>query len=455
LKTEPLGPLSEMLALSAYANTKNLLITAIETRGPLDTDTMAAAIKKAVNNYPKFGSVLREHRKRFKHELVWERKYETVPLKVREAHGRYPGKPALDLYFDAFSDDLDRDWDLFSEPPAEMHLLRLGDEHQIFAPVIHHAVSDAATASEFGREILANYHELATGSKPEWALVPHAVSTTRKRMVKAKTSGLRLFCSDFRDTLSRLFERPAAPTGSGAAADIGRHHVRFVLTEHETNLITRNARKRGASLIDLLVEGSNRAVDQWNLIRGIRPGSLSTAVSVNMKGRYREFDGQNNSGQIFFRSRPAEREDDSNYAKSIALERIKQFRNQMDMKFFTDVHRLMISVSFLPFRLRRPVVHRIMDMHRFSVAVTLLGVIWPELKNGKPTGASCLLNSGGMAITDIYGIGYKLLSSTQVLLIVYVFRNKLNLMLHASAESFNREEAEEFLKLIVKQVAEK
>jgi hypothetical protein len=76
-------------------------------------------------------------------------------------------------------------------------------------------------------------------------------------------------------------------------------------------------------------------------------------------------------------------------------------------------------------------------------------VLWPELQNGKPTGDSFLRAMGDVEVEEVHGLGYKLASSTRLLLIAYVFRNRLNLVLAASAELFTRGEAEQFVDLIV------
>ena len=62
---------------------------------------------------------------------------------------------------------------------------------------------------------------------------------------------------------------------------------------------------------------------------------------------------------------------------------------------------------------------------------------------------SCLTETGNLSITGVHGLGYKLLSNTHLLFIVYFFANKLNIVLAASASLFTREEADAFLELMV------
>lgn len=88
------------------------------------------------------------------------------------------------------------------------------------------------------------------------------------------------------------------------------------------------------------------------------------------------------------------------------------------------------------------------------MAVTLLGVVWPKIENGKLTAETCLTRAGDLTMMEVHGIGYKLLSNTPILLIVYVFKNRLNFVLAAAGSLFTREESELFMDLIMKNTLE-
>jgi hypothetical protein len=223
----------------------------------------------------------------------------------------------------------------------------------------------------------------------------------------------------------------------------------MVFSSEQTERINKAAFQNGASLVDLLVAAANRAVDEWNQDRNISPGVLTTSISVNMKSRYRGLNGGNSSGLLFFKSRPRDREDTPAFARSIALARIKQFRNQMDFKFVQNVSRMTSALRGFPFRIRRRIVNHLANRHQLSMAITVLGVIWPTVRNGKPTADSCLTHTGDLAIKEVHGLGYKLLSNTRLVLIVYAYRNRLNFILSASASVFRRQEAQAFMDLLM------
>ena len=243
-----------------------------------------------------------------------------------------------------------------------------------------------------------NYHEMLTGQRPESARQQHAMSTTRKRMVRLKKPKLRDHLANARDAVTRLVDRPTLPEGNGLPNDLRQHHIKRVFSPEETEGINKTTRQKGASLVDMLVACANRAVDEWNTDRSIPPGVLTTSMSVNMKNRYSDLDASNNSALLFFKSRPRDREDTSTFARSIALARIKQFRNQMDFKFVQNVSRMTSALRAFPFRIRRRIINHLVNKHQLSFAITVLGVIWPTVRNGKPTAESCLTHTADLTM---------------------------------------------------------
>ncbi|HTY23587.1 MAG TPA: condensation domain-containing protein [Desulfomonilaceae bacterium] len=447
---EPLNPLSEMLALSSFGNTKNVLVTVIEGLGNLDMEAAKLAVRRTSDKFPRFRSCIREVRQRGRHRIVWEHRPD-LPLRIITADLEKTASSSshLDSYLGHMVPHLDRNWDLFQEPSIEFHLVRVAPDRHIIGPVLHHVAADAGTASEVGRDFLANYHEILTGEKPHWAFQPEAISTSRKRQVKIKEPRWWNFLAEAREAVSNMFDKPTLPVGSGSPGDLRQYQIKRALSVEDTERIGKISAGRGVSFVDLLTACSNTTIDQWNAARNVSPGELTTSMSVNMKGRFRGFNTDNNSALLFFRSLPHERENPDAFMRSLSLARIKQFRNNKDFKFYQDVSRMTAAFRLLPFGLRSRIVHSLMQKHQFSVAITMLGVIWPAFKNGKPTVDTCLTQAGNLSVSTVHGIGYKLLSNTHLLFIVYFFRNRLNIVLAASAGLFTREESEAFMDLML------
>ncbi len=445
-----LDALSEMVTLSSYGNTKNLLVTAIETRGHLDEEALKLAVQQAAEKFPQIRSCIREAREKRMFRLMRQFRPD-LPLQVIVSDLQADGSsvPVLDRYLEHAAPRLDRNWNLFEELPAELHVAKIAKDHHVIAPVIHHVAADAGVASEFGREFLANYHRIVTGQEPEWAESTPAVSTSKKRPVKKIQVPWTKFFADGKKAIAKLLEKPTLPQGTGRRDDLREFHVKRVLSVEDSARLSQAASLFRASPVDLLSAAANLAVDRWNQARNLPAGMLTTAISVNMKGRFQGMDRPNNSAQLFLKSLPEDREDESAFVRSISLHRIRQLRKQLDYTFFSDVSRMNASVRLLPFPARRRVVDFLTKQHQYSVGITLLGIIWPEFKNGRPTGGTRFFRTGDLEITDVHGVGYKLLSSTRLLFIAYGFRNRFNIVLGASACLFTRAEAEAFMDVVV------
>lgn len=443
-------PMSEMLALSTGKSTKNIIVTALEVTGPFDWPAYKIAAEKTAEKFPQVRRRIKEVKVGRRFLLHWEHRSDLhMPVFFSEMPEGDDGDPLLKRFLDHLAPRLDRDWNLFDEVAAELHAVKVADEHHILACMFHHIAADAGTAAEYGKELFSNYHEIVKGEKPEWAYHQISVSSSRKRkVVPHKTSRIEFF-NDFKRDLRRLAEKSALLVGSGKAGDTRQHHVRRVLTVEDTERLTRLSLRRGASSVDLLTAGLNMAVDQWNAARGVAPGVVTTSLSVNLRGRFEGYGETNNSSLLFFRTTPEERKDAAQLTRSLALTRIRHFRRQADLKWLRNTVKGLKALAYFPFRIKRRIVDFMVNRHEFTIAIGLLGVLWPKLKNGKPTAESFLTSTGDLSVTGVYGLGYKLLSSTRVLLIVYAFDNRLNLVLSTSASLFTHDETERFLDLFV------
>ncbi len=442
--------LSELIALSTYANTKNIIISAMEVTGPVDVEAYTQATRLASKSFPKLISCLKETRIWGRHYLIWEHRPDVpVPVLITDLPQAERSGPLLDSIMKLLRPRLERNWNLFEEVAVEIHLIRLHNEHYVIAHICHHVAADAGTAAEFGKEIIMHYHEIMRGQKPDWANEGHAISSSRKRAVRVHKNGWKEAMVNSHRGIMKMFEKPALPLGRGRSGDMAQHFPKRILSEEQTALAIRSASQTGVSLIDTLTACSNLAIDTWNAERNLAPGILTTAMTVNTRGRFRGFETPNNSSVIFFRSLPEERKDPSAFFRSLARMRMRYFREQQDLTSMHNVRRMIQILRFFPFRMRRRIVNFVLNRHRFSLAVTWLGAVWPKIVNGRPTGDSSITSSADFCIQEIHGFGYKLHSGTRLVLFVYVFRNQINLILVGSASLFTREETEAFMDLIM------
>jgi len=449
-----LDPGSEMLALSTYGNTRNLIITAMNVEGPFDEDAWALSARTAVARFPQLRSVLREHRSKWRYYLAWEpRPAEDFPVVVS-----CPVSPAdsadLSAMIEHLSPWLEKPWDLFRRLPTEIHIIRYSENRRVIALVLHHAAADGVVAADFSKAILLEYRRLVTGAEVDASTPTEGLSTGRKRRVVVKKGGVRELIEKARLAIKPMLERSVLPAGSGNRSDTAQYHIKRLLSEEETASIVAAALQNGHSLLDQLVVSANIAVDRWNGQRNVRPGMLTTSVTVNMRGRFQGVDSPNNASLLVFKATPEQRSDPKGLARSMALARIKLFRNQMDRRYHANIAMMNDLIRTWPFSVRRRIVHFIIERFQYSLAVTLLGAIWPKVQNGRPTLESDLTELGDAKIPEVHGLGYKLLSRTRVLFYVYFFRKRMNIILAASACLFTRGEAESFLDLTLDVIRE-
>jgi len=442
--------LSETIALTTYGNTKNIIITAVEVLGPLDEQAVTLAVTRAVERYPQLMSCFTEIKVKGRYYLTWQHRADLpIPITITQLSTSELSQPILDVLLCHLESRLDRDWDLFREVAVEFHIFRLSEDHNLLVSVCHHAASDAGTATEFGKEVLAQYHEIMEGEKPDWADEVHALSSSRKREVQIEKARWKDFFFDFHRTAIQLLRKSAVPIGSGKRGDKSQHHIKRSLSEEENAALTAQAATNRISVVDLLSAASALAVDQWNKARGVVSGFLSLTVTVNARGRFQGFQTPNNSSAIFIGSLPSERKDTAAFARSLALGRIKQFRKQLDLKLMRNIEKTVNALRIFPFGIRRRIMHFVVNMHRYSAGITQVGIVWPKMVNGKPTADTNVTKAAALTVAEVHGIAYKLHSSTHLLLVAYGFRNHLHLVLACSGSLFTRAEAQSFMDLIM------
>jgi hypothetical protein len=448
-KLNPIDPLSEMLAVSTCGNKKNIILSILYLTGPMDKETMTESFLRAKKEFPEVDSCLMERKEKHRYYLYRDwRSGLSARLSFLDFEPQ-EGETIIDTCLRTLKHRLDRDWDLFNEPLGEAHVGRVSDELHILVTIVHHSAADAATAANFGFDIIRKYGEIVgEGNANLWS-DKGSISTSRKRLTKEKKRTIKDTVIEAKDAVAPFFHSSQLPVGSRSSKSLDQLHIKRLLNKEITEEIMSDKR---VPLVDKLVCASNTTIDQWNIKRNIKPGVLRTSVTVNMKGRYSWFDKPNNSGLIIFETKPEDRTDPGAFSKIIARSRINQFRNQMDLRFFINVDKMNNTFRIFPYKVRRRIVHFMMERHQYSIGVTMLGLLNPELRDGRHTGKSIKGACGDLVLNEITGTGYKLLSNTHLLIIAYLYGDFLNVILVCSASHFTRQEAEEFLDMVVRNI---
>ena len=277
--------ISEMLALTSYGYGKNIIFSALELKGHVDTEVFSQAVQLSGQDFPNFLSTIKEIKIKGRYHLFRRLRPDlSLPFFQQELVIRDASAELLDSILHTLRPRLDRDWDLFSELPAELHLIRVSEKHHVLCTFIHHAAGDVGNIMEFGQKLLATYHELVAGQPPEWASRGLSLSSSGKKPAKHKQATWRGMLRNAARTLTGFLKTPALPSGAGDATDRNQHQIKRVLSEQESQILVRLSEGTQASLVDYLTAASHLAIDEWNRRRDIAPGTLTTSLTVNMRG---------------------------------------------------------------------------------------------------------------------------------------------------------------------------
>ena len=439
-----LNATSEMVALTTWGNTKNLVITPAELLGPLDLTTLREAVAAAAADFPQLGCSLKEVKEGGKRYLTWEPRPDLqFPVTLWDLQGATGSAPLIDSLLQRLEASLDRDWSLFEELPGECHIVRRSEDHHAVVPVIHHVAADAGEASDFGRRIALKYRELVTGEQSHLQPRVRALSISMKHSIPRKRATMKDSLAGIWRSARGLTRRAVLPAGSGLDGDTREYHVKRLFSEEDTTAIGEWISDQKVRLSDLIVACGNTAIDRWNELHDISPGTITTAMTVNMKGRYSGLHEPNSTSVVFFKSDPEDRREWLQFIRSVTDKRTRHFSRQLDLRLSGNVSKMLDAVRRLPLDLRRRVVHYLVQKQQYSMTVTMLGVVWPS-SDGNYSDESFPTWIGDTLISEVHGIGYKLLSRAPIIFIVYIFRQQLNVVMAAAGSLFTRDEADGF-----------
>ncbi len=444
------------MVLSTYAEAKNAIVFGIELEGALEQEAMKVALAIAVTKFPQFLCRVEPTGSFFGKRLVWasdpEVQSELIVSGLDTADTSDSLQDALLRHLD---DSLHKEWDLLKTVPTEFHLISLAEDRHCFILLVHHAAADAWTLSQFIRELLGCYQETVTGEKPTWAEQPGRASRLRRRVANPKRSFLRdlLFVARLAAN-ARLRKQPFRKVRSNLGT-CEEHHTRAKLSCDETERIQRIASEANVPTLDLLVAATNRAMDKWNASHDMPAGTITTAITVQMRNRYGPRNAPVNSSAIYLRSRSGERTDPAEFVRLTAGRRTRELRSRSDVRAAQASRTLADAVRFLPLSARKKTMYSFLKRPLFSLLITFLERGWPEFGSRRLSGDTYLeAELCGMEVTDLYAVGHRLAIRTPLRVWGIMFRNRLHLLLTASGNHFSRSDAEVLTDLVAETLLE-
>ena len=454
-KLQKLDVMSEIMVVSSFRNAKNIVLIAAEAKGPFDEQTFRLAVKEVSEKFPTLTGTLRELRQGPRLILFRENHPDLeVPVMVSDVSRPSGPEGSFEVIMDYLRPRLDRQWDLWREPPLEIHILRFQPEYFLLVFLFHHSGADGAMALKILSEMMGRYDALVNGGPSEWQSISYVFSTSKKKASKSsKPSWKHLVRQLIRDLKYRK-ERSAEPGGTGKADELTEQQALRIFPAEDVEKMKANVAEAGIHLVDHIVVCANQALDEWNANRNVSPGTNTSVITVNMRERFGGEDEKNYSSTIFFRSTPQQRKNLTDFARSVAEGRKKQLSANVDLIVRRFIAMGAAFFTMFPFAIRRRAASYFFRSRKFSIAVGFLGVIWPELKEGRFSEDSVLTCAGHFEIIDILGSGYKLSGNAQINLYAYIYRKQLHLVLAVPGSLLTREETESFMDLLAGTVRE-
>ena len=410
----PMDPFSE---IGLYAETRDYPktdVTQMEFTGPIDVDALAEAWEESVALVPTFSSHLAIERVGAQFLPVWH-SCPGLPNRLvfqdYRASVRQPFDPTVFLE-QSHGQRLLRRIDLTRAFPVRAFLFRTFNDRHIFSIRYQHSVMDPYKGYLVTTAMLARYHEKVTGAPPTWASALGMASLgdsapavpakpgppSQAFAVEALRGALRRLWSQGRIT-PVLGERQLAPREA-----VGRHSLRIVIDDprHLQGLFGR-ARRGGVRLNDLLLAAIHEGLEGWNREHGVNQSRFRMMLVTSLKGRLPR--SRNLGAGISGISMVTGENGDLGFEERMrwfGSQRRALLAERYDVRFHQWVTHSCGASRFLPFALRRRLWRQIIGAIPISVYLSNVGVVWPRMVDGRPTGESQLLGAGEFSISDIH-----------------------------------------------------
>ena len=173
-----LNPLAEALVLTTNSKNRNIILGALDLRGPLDVEALRATVNSIGDFFPQLKASLTEIKSKGRHYLAWDlRQSLEIPLAISSLGESNSTSNGFDALLKRVEQSLTRERNPFEEPASEFHLLRFGEDRHVLALILGHRAADAVTLAEIVKVFMSNYHELVTGETSIFSGYPSVTST--------------------------------------------------------------------------------------------------------------------------------------------------------------------------------------------------------------------------------------------------------------------------------------
>ena len=449
-----LDPASEVILALEQEGFPQTDYGAFSFTGPCDRAALDQAFQQAQAAWPRMHAHLGPVRAGFGEALAWRVSQEMNSLQVRDCSTADHVPDDLEAWVHQhMAGEVDHCLDLAREFPAKLMLFLLPGDRGCIVLLFHHVVMDAGGFYTFMRDVFRLYHRLVTGAEPDWggAAGMHAQAGGARPVEAISTRQfLAAMAAEFRKyPRSRMAQIESRPQGQ-----TGRTIVRHIIGDSGLQQALRErARREDGTVTDLVMAASKLALDEFNTSRGAPPDILYHCLGVNQRLRQAssEVAGQGNPVSLIgIPSDREDRKDPQGLLRHVVSCRTRKLAMGRDVAAGRVAHAVLRAGRVLPLNARYGLLRALLEM-RISFYLANLGVVWPRIEDGRPTGETAVRRVGAMELVDIHSsVGTSRKNANALLLRTFLGRFYLVSLIgrHQVADR----DAEEFSSLVVKKL---
>ena len=424
---------------------------AFQMRGPCDIEALKEAFAEAQEEKPTFHAHLMERRCGLVYQKYWHVRGEPAELTIIDK--RDP--PKLPDDFEAWvhvqmREEIMRGQNLREEYAVKFKLYLLPQKYQILLFMFHHVVTDGGGLYDFLREAFRLYHIKTKNREPDWANAPAIHAQSRAQTIDPINS-FRFFLRAYRANIEHPMKNVGQLAGTPEREN-GRSMIRCIIEDPKEQKAFRDrARADGGSLSDLFMAASKLAMQDFNDSQGVSTEILAHGLAVNMRGRlpaHEIRDMGNPMSGIVIASDRGERRDPVALLRLIAQRRRQILSEGYDIAMSRMLQSISKATRILPAKYRHPLMRLLLDW-QISFFLTNLGVVWPRMENGRPTGETAVKRVGDMELVDVHSsVGPT--ENNGLALILRTFMGRFYCVFAVGLNKISENDARVFSKLVMK-----
>jgi len=406
----PMDPFSEYALAGENEHYAKTDFTQLGFEGKIDPMAFSEAFSESIADIPIFNSHLYEKRKGLFYQPYWKYNHEiTNRLNIVDCRPmvKTPFEP-MEFSTDYYRMRTRRRFDLSREFPVDCSLLRVSDDAYIFSILYHHSAMDPNRGFKLLTKMLSGYHGKIKGKPPKWADSVGMAALKRGQALIKPMPALEFAKEQMMDiwitNRSSLVSNVATEGIRDYKQVKGRHSIRAVIDDPKIlKGIFARVKRNNATLNDLVFAVARKTLTTWNEEHGESADRFRFMLITSLKGRAQlvKTAGAGLSTLNFVAVNNGHQDLDT-LIQHFSQDRQNQLNKGVDIRFYNLTCNIIKALRVLPMATRVKIAGNIGQTVPCTFYISNLGVVWPEIKDGKPTANSAVLGAGDFCINDFH-----------------------------------------------------